>query len=431
MGAVHSAARCLETVESVPPNDGSSPIIVPPPRLASVLDLPPEVFAIMHLPLAALCSLACTCSELQARLPEELWRPEMLRLLQSMNAVLQRLPLISNTRISGPTHPAGLLHDEDTQLLTIVRTALSSIEASPSSRVFIPRLRANACVMCSLRGTSGTSFPLTARGLCVPCEVDRPRLCDLWRKKQAAREDAMRTRANELTRSVLLSALGEALLERRPTGQPVRVSDLRLLFDSNRGGNSLAALLRAADEAPASILLIRERCSSESSANDAPRTSQPHIFGAFVPSRWSARRGDSFFSDSRTFLFSLTPMPPQIYPAREATASHCVHASPIHGIGFGGNVGCFGLRLRPDLMSGERLPSLTFGDCASLASAAEFVADNVQLWSVGEDTEPRRRARSSWEATGDESVVEDSESKLMLEFIGMERSLAYDARYGK
>ena len=79
-------------------------------------------------------------------------------------------------------------------------------------------------------------------------------------------------------------------------------------------------------------------------------------------------------------------------------------------------------------MRGELLPSVTFGECAGLTSAAHFLVDNVELWGVGEPSEPYGRRRSSWEVGADSSVREDNENRLMLEFVGMERSVAYDAR---
>merc|ERR1711879_68903 len=125
-------------------------------------------------------------------------------------------------------------------------------------------------------------------------------------------------------------------------------------------------MLRAADNTPQSILLIRERHHDLHCNDGAVGTSsaaQPHVFGAFVPTRWSSSRADSFFSDKRCFLFALTPTPSRIFASREEAAMNYVHASASYGIGFGGSLGCFGLRLDPDLTSGECLPSLTFGNC--------------------------------------------------------------------
>lgn len=389
-----------------------------------LIDLPDEVFSHFSMSLAALSSLACCCRDLHQRLPDDLWRLPVREKALYMHRELIKLPLISHSRISGPSHPGGLLHDEDQLLHEVVHSVLHPVEDDGTSwRKRANLLRALSCSLCSTRGTSGVKFPLSKRGLCLVCEVDRPSMCERWRRRQAVTEEAMREEADEATRRMLLAALSSALRARLDVGLTRRSVSLRLLFDSTRGGRSLLALLRAAVEVPATILLIRERLAAETSER---------VFGAFVSSRWSTPDLTSFFGNRHCFLFSLTPNATCVFPVREDVNPNCVHVSLAHGLGFGGSLGCFGLQIHPELTSGLLLPSLTFGDCSRLTSSPRFEIENIQLWGfIDGALETRPRGRADWELLDSKSVTADTQNKIMLEFVHMERSIAYDARFGK
>ena len=278
-----------------------------------ILTLPSELVVELgkRLTLPALSSLACACRELHESLPDALWRPLLEQALRSAAVVLERLPLLSTTSISGPAHPAAQLHEEDSRLLAFTEAARGELEENTQAdqlhyRQLCAQLAARSCVLCHQRGISGAAFPLTARGVCLPCLVDRPVQCERWRRRQAAREEGAREAVDERERAVLVGWLGVALLERlggRAIPRP------RLIFDSARSGSSLAALLRAADHAPASLLVMRERLPSEGARTSmATRT-----FGAFISMPWVSRRGPAagraggFFGDARCFLFSISP----------------------------------------------------------------------------------------------------------------------------
>jgi len=138
-------------------------------------------------------------------------------------------------------------------------------------------------------------------------------------------------RLDDQTRAELVGALGDELQSR--LGMLPRPE---LLFDSVRNGSSLAALLRAAERTPASLLLLRER------GTGSQRSRQ---FGAFCATGWSRAQGGTF-GDARGFLFSVRDGTAAMLPAREADECFA-HASSAHGIGFGGSVGAFGLGLEP------------------------------------------------------------------------------------
>ena len=258
-----------------------------------------------------------------------------------------------------------------------------------------------------------------------------------------------------------------------------RAQNLELLFDAERQGGSCVALVRAAERSSAAafLVLVHERAPEQSapeqSAPDGAATQQrglPRAFGGFVASRW--QRTSGFFGSDACFLFRLPPKqtaaaataatPASSAAAATATSaatsaassaatsatsssttaaaaaasttlllrptrlcSNFVHSSPERGLGFGGDLGRFGLSLEPDLTRGQCLHTLTFGDASGLATAATFLCANVQLWGVHASHEPSSRlkpagARAPWEDEP-EGVLKPGEDRLMLEFIGIEK----------
>ena len=231
--------------------------------------------------------------------------------------------------------------------------------------------------------------------------------------------------------------------EEESSGQPY----MELVFDSNRHGGSCIALLRAAELCVAkhSLLLIRPRAKGRAEGSDGPSGEGggggggggggeggcegggegASTYGAFISCRWqrcggSAAKG-GFFGDERCFLFAMPSSPahcalPAIAPATGRDANY-VHASLVHGIGFGGEVGAFALGLDPDLSQANSMPSHTYRGSAALGAPSTFLVESVQLWSVyasaEEATKLRPRPRASWQE--EPGVLEPGENKLMLE----------------
>lgn len=117
-----------------------------------------------------------------------------------------------------------------------------------------------------------------------------------------------------------------------------------------------------------------------------------------------------------------------------AKDEHYVHASQLHGLGFGGEVGGagFALRLSPDFVCGSCMPSHTYEDTSRMASSRDFLVQSVQLWDVAPDEAVRSltSSKAAWTGgAGPASVLTPGPNKLMLEFVGMEKEVAMLRRY--
>ena len=456
-----------------------------------------------QLPLSALGSLACVCSAIEV--PDDAFR----------TFLLQRAALVKRG-LAGHRD----LGDEDTALL-----AAAACDAETGCAAACRRLWSRGCQLCAYRGVSGVFFPLTARGICATCALERAGQADLWRRSALAREQLERRRCDRDTRAWILSALGDAMMGAllRSRGRPAATRPRRssaddgrgsaggvaadgadgiagsgggggggddgcrgtpaaaamataaaaaaaaavgwpspsveLLFDSSRDGGSCAALLRAAQAAEASLLLVRESEAATgavaapsaarrfgafvSTPNPNPNPNpNANRFGAFVSTPWLRSSTTAFFGDERCFLFSsgaaadddASRDAPTLHRATGRDARF-VHASPAeHGLGFGGELGGFALGLESDLSRGRCLPSHTYGaGTARLASAPDFVCEAVQLWSVagaggGHGGSAGGGRREPWkdEAKG---CLEPGMNKLMLEFVGMEKEVAMLRRF--
>ena len=435
---------------------------LPPPPPPTLDALPPDLlhYIAQHLSLQTLSSLGCVSASLASHTAcfEELWAA----LLASHAG-----------HVAARTSDLRAEDVEDAELRACLLPELLRLDASTGGcRRGLATLRARTCVLCNMRAPSGVYFALTRRGVCTLC-LPRTGAVDRWIRAQLNREEAARRRLDIATRDALVAALGEALpadlrghigaaggaaAAAEAGGGPM----FDLVFDSSRHGGSCTALLRAADGASRTVVLVH--------AAGGER------FGAFVDTEWATRGGAPFFGGPSCFLFSLpraggedggggggsgagadserddiciassssSSAPPSSTTASTHRAtgvdSNYAHASSELGLGFGGGLGDFGLSIEPDLTRGRVRPCLTYGaSAASIFSAADdaFICDTVQLWSVDSpyaDHSPRgaarrRRPKAPWEQSGGEGCLEPGENKLMLEFIGMDKELAMLRRY--
>ena len=415
----------------------------PPPKLSA---LPPDVLRLVaaRLSLPALSSLASTCSELSATVGEfdDLFG----------NLLEHHVGIIAERMSRAPDA-------EDDELVALVARLASP--AAGDCREGCSLLSAHVCVLCGSRTPSHVYFPLTRRGICGPCVNFRPGHSERWRRAQFQREGRARQRADDATRRAL-GAIADALplSVRRSssvasvtrlsqhghhpsaTAGPAAIDDddevrMRLLFDASRHGGSSAALLRAAEGARYTVLLVHAKGGGR--------------FGAFIDEPWDKRSVKSFFGGRGCFLYRLGGGDSgdggvgddgddgddgggggQLHRPTGLDA-HYVHASSTHGLGFGGTLGRFGLSIEADLTRGRCQPSMTYGSGASaLADEADFLCETVQLWRVETPAESellRRSKRNPWEDDDDTSALEPGENKLMLEFIGMDKEVAMLRRF--
>eukprot|EP00967_Tisochrysis_lutea_P117153 scaffold189269_cov27-Tisochrysis_lutea.AAC.1 len=437
---------CLEAWLGIRPQP-SQPTGASPPvgelesEALGLFNMPADALLLLcsQLPLQSLSRLVVTCSEAEDRIPDEAWRGPLsqcranamaaldragssaLREPMSMESHLMQVSLSNTASQQGTGGPFE--GDEADELISWIRSAnavLSNQNHAQSMRSLCSSLRPLLCSVCDSGPATVLRFWATDRGVCEKCIAVRAVEVRAWKLKQQPREAAEIARRENATRDLL----GGKIADHLPTTIWSPHIDFRLAFSSDRQGGSATALLRAARGINASILLITERLRS-------PHSNERRVFGAFLPSAWPLTLTASrqlWFGDMRSFLFSLLPD----FKVHAATGNdnHFVHVSP-EGFGFGGEIGGAGhaLFLSADLSQGRCLPSRTFGDTSSLASAMTFLVENVQLWDVHDDLISRTRARPEWEGDENESVLKPGEDKLMLEFVGVERDIALLRRF--
>ena len=358
-------------------------------------------------------------------------------------------------------------------LIDLVGQVVRNAKATKGGcRTACAMLRHNLCWLCDSQYPSGCYFPLSRRGLCATCIDGGPAFAERWRRQQNTRELKARRRRDESTKRRLLQGLGAALPRELGGGEEVAEDDgagesvrprLDLLFDAQRHGGSSTALLRAADGAAASLLVCYpqvvpsehghdhgHRASADSKVRpptdpvaaivarytERGDATEP-CFGAFIDSPWDGRGVATFFGGARCFLWRLEASSAEA-AVFGASDENRVHASRHHGLGFGGQLGAFGLSLDDDLTGGSSHPSVTYGAASVLhtpssAASRRFLCKNVQLWSVrapfdATTASRRHRAKAPWEDEP-EGCLEPGENKLMLEFIGMDKEVAMLRRF--
>ena len=144
-------------------------------------------------------------------------------------------------------------------------------------------------------------------------------------------------------------------------------------------------------------------------------------FGAFLDKPWAERSTTGYFGGEHAFLFRIiangSTSSHVDYSMAATTASsagasstpradvrtwsghdrRCVHASTEFGIGFGGEMGRFGLSFDPDLTRGSCHPMLTYADSTTeLLAPPTFLCESVQLWAFEQSLRLCRRWR--WHA---------------------------------
>ena len=179
----------------------------------------------------------------------------------------------------------------------------------------------------------------------------------------------------EGTSRLLTTAHVRALSAMLPVDQRRR---WRLLFTTCRDGCSFTRLVGHVAERTPCLLVVRDRAGA--------------TFGAFAAA--PLRKGPAFGGAYGSFLFTLVPAV-TVHRASGASANlvylNAGAEQLPNGLAFGGNLDAryFGLWLRDDLESGRSDgPCATYGDAPCLASAAEFVLDELEVWAVEEDPPP-------------------------------------------
>lgn len=118
------------------------------------------------------------------------------------------------------------------------------------------------------------------------------------------------------------------------------------------------------------------------------KDTQGFVFGASARSEHGWKLSPHFTGEpSYTRLFTLHPSVGIYTPSGQNTHYHYLNdgtASLPNGLGFGGQLGYFGLFIASDLQSGSSESSCsTFGPCfQSLASSPQFQIENIELWSL-------------------------------------------------
>lgn len=410
MGATPSSDADGLAESSATADDQRAPTDAEP---VNILALPSDALFILaqHLPIRGMSSLACTCNALAALIPEDAWLDKELLLTRHL---LDHIERPSDSRLP---------------------------------RLRVGRLRERLCVLCEQRQPVGV-FPVTQLGVCAPCHKSNPHGADQWRYHQSGREAHAAARRDAALARLMETRLADAL--------PLSLRGVtpRLLFSSEVAGGSLATMLRSARGARASLLVLVEK-------GDAHRVSARR-FGAFCPAAWprtpterppsscesagggggcssgrssnrsirqlsrtSADASSGFFGDASAFLFALPPIydtggSPAIVYAATGRDERYVHVSPVHGVGFGGDVGLPGLGIDGELSNGTCLSSQTYGVTAELGpSAMTFEVASVQLW----DLTPMSELEDAAGADADSVLSAHRADALLLPFIKIDRQV--------
>ena len=262
----------------------------PPPPPASILSLPTDVLRLVVAHLSthrALAALGSTCAELNGRVSQcdDAYAPFLLSEARRIAAALRSRPRAAQSC----EEDAALLQTALWLVARAERATGCTHDGSSSHggcRRGLALLQTRTCALCGRAGTSGCWLPLTRRGLCVGCTANHVSATERWRRAALPLEEAARRRLDQRRRATILAAVGAALPPYlRRASPPVAAASatgarrtaatgdgepsladtecdagaeatLELLFDSSRHGGSSAALLRAADDAPATLLVI-------------------------------------------------------------------------------------------------------------------------------------------------------------------------------
>ncbi|WIA39202.1 hypothetical protein OEZ86_005327 [Tetradesmus obliquus] len=146
---------------------------------------------------------------------------------------------------------------------------------------------------------------------------------------------------------------------------PLR-QDWRLLFNSTKHGMSYSTFLGRLGQASPTLLLLRDKGGA--------------VCGAIAHAPW--QKTGTFYGDYASSIFGLLPQA-RIYPASgiNANLQWCgVGFSQLpNGVGFGGQVGHFGLFVDATLDTGMSRPCATYAS-PCLASSQVFQVDVVEAW---------------------------------------------------
>ncbi|KAF8064560.1 Meak7 [Scenedesmus sp. PABB004] len=152
----------------------------------------------------------------------------------------------------------------------------------------------------------------------------------------------------------------------------------RLLFSSARHGASYSTLLSRVAGAGATLLLVRDKRGA--------------LFGGLAHAPWA--KAGAFYGDFASSIFSLLPAA-RLHPASGINANIQWCGAGFrelpNGLGFGGQVGHFGVWVDATMDTGMSRPTATYAS-PCLASAQTFEVGAVELWALAppdEDDAPR------------------------------------------
>ncbi|KAK2847922.1 hypothetical protein Q7C36_009604 [Tachysurus vachellii] len=170
-------------------------------------------------------------------------------------------------------------------------------------------------------------------------------------------------------RSVLDIPLLMFLTSQLPAGH---TAHWRLLFSTNRHGESFTRLVGNCKSQGSTVLLVKD--------------TKGHIFGGFASHSWELK--PQFQGDSRCFLFSVSPSMRVFtctgYNQHYMYLNQGQQTMP-NGLGMGGQHGYFGLWLDSNFGRGHSRarPRCTTYGSPQLSEEEDFTVDTVEVWGVG------------------------------------------------
>ena len=149
------------------------------------------------------------------------------------------------------------------------------------------------------------------------------------------------------------------------------------------------------------------------------------VFGAFVMDSLKKYNRD-FYGSKECALFKVTPK--FEYYASTGADNHYIHPGD-HGIGFGGEIGSYGLLLESDFLAGRSQNCTTYNN-KQLTEQSEFSVKTIECWGFIERAksieliETYRAMLKAENENGPQfkSVLDNKENTFVLELLGMNYS---------
>ncbi|WIA18905.1 hypothetical protein OEZ85_003577 [Tetradesmus obliquus] len=194
---------------------------------------------------------------------------------------------------------------------------------------------------------------------------------------------------------------------------PLR-QDWRLLFNSARHGMSYSTFLGRLGQASPTLLLLRDKGGA--------------AFGGIAHAPW--QKTGTFYGDYASSIFGLLPQA-RLYPASgiNANLQWCgVGFTQLpNGVGFGGQVGHFGLFVDATLDTGMSRPCATYAS-PCLASSQVFQVDVVEAWLLqppeeeGQEGGAGTASGSSSRGAGLSALDKAKADRQILQWAGVDKN---------